>query len=89
MREIVRTSGGALGSAGDPCVHEAIASAARAEGLLLGSVGGTTIAAIGKLAEKGLLGRRATVIACLAEVGSGGGAGTGAAVPGTGLAGVG
>ncbi len=63
--EIARRSGGAVGSADDDRIREAIALTARSEGIFVEPAGGTTVAVLRTLAERGLLPRDGTVVAYL------------------------
>lgn len=63
--DITRRSGGAIESADDDRIREAIALTARTEGIFVEPAGGTTVAALRTLAEKGLLPRDGTVVAYL------------------------
>ncbi len=63
--DIARRSGGAIDSADDDRIREAIALAARTEGIFVEPAGGTTVAVLRTLAEKSLLPRDGTVVAYL------------------------
>ena len=62
---IARRSGGAIDSAGDDRIRDAIALTARTEGIFVEPAGGTTVAVLRKLAENGALPRAGTVVAYL------------------------
>lgn len=63
--EIARRTGGAVVAADDGAIREAVGRVARAEGIFVEPAGGTTIAALSTLAERGLLPRNGTVVAYL------------------------
>ena len=63
--EIARRSGGAVEAASDDEIRASIALVARTAGIFVEPAGGTTVAALVRLAERGLLPRGGTVVAYL------------------------
>ena len=63
--EIARRTGGAVEAASDEAIRDGIGLVARTEGILVEPAGGTTVAALRSLAERGLLPRDGTVVAYL------------------------
>lgn len=63
--DIARRTGGAVEAAADDAIRDAIGLVARTEGILVEPAGGTTVAALRTLAERGLLPRDGTVVAYL------------------------
>lgn len=63
--EIARRTGGAVAAASDDEIRAAIGLVARTAGIFVEPAGGTTVAALVQLAERGLLPRDGTVVAYL------------------------
>lgn len=63
--EVARRTGGAVEAAGDDAIRDAIGLAARTEGILVEPAGGTTVAALRSLAQRGVLPHEGTVVAYL------------------------
>jgi threonine synthase len=63
--DIARRSGGAVEAATDDEIRDAISLTARTSGIYVEPAGGTTVAALVRLAERGLLPRDGTVVAYL------------------------
>jgi threonine synthase len=61
--EVVRRTGGAIGSATDPEIIEGIRLLARTEGIFAETAGGVTIATLAKLAASGVIKRHERVVA--------------------------